>query len=145
MTKTMIPTLLDETVAFRPVFTVFDELRNWAANPSRASCSNVSIFEDHKSLLIEAPVPGIKAEDIKVDLKEGVLYIQAEKREEKNEEKKEMKCHCKTSSRFAYSVLLPQPVDEAGDIKAQIKEGILTVTLPKVQEARPIKISVKNG
>lgn len=145
MTKSLIPTLLDESVAFRPVFTLFDELRNWTGNPVRATCSNVSIFEDSKCLLIEAPVPGVKAEDIKVDLKEGVLYIQAEKKEEKSEERKEMKCHCKSSSRFAYSVLLPQPVDESGDIKAQIKDGILSVTLPKIQEARPIKISVKNG
>lgn len=142
MNRTLIPTLFnDEAIAFRPVYAVLNELKSLAGQETRSALADVSVYEDEASFVVEAPVPGVKPEDIKVDLKEGVLYIQAERKEEK----KEMKCHCKTTSRFSYSVALPQPVDEKGEIKAQTKEGILTVALPKTQAARPVKITVKHA
>ncbi len=136
MTRALLPGLFEnETFLFRPFF---NEIRNCATPCSRSECSEIGLYEDDDFVTVEAPVPGLKAEEIKVDLKEGVLYIQGEKKEEK----KEGKIHQQWTSNYSYSILLPQPIDEKGKIEAETKDGILTIRLPKSRASKPIKISV---
>lgn len=138
MTRAFIPSLFgdSERIVFRPFL---EDLKNW---PAECSCKQeVGMYEDEEAIIVEAPLPGLKADEIKVDLKEGVLYIQGEKKEEK----KEGKTHRKWSSKYSYSILLPQPVDESASIEAQTKDGVLTIRLPKSKAAKPVKITVKGS
>jgi HSP20 family protein len=131
MTRTLIPSLLNHTI--------FDELQDLASFCGRGACADVGVFEDEDSILVEAPVPGLKPDEIRVNLKEGVLYIQGERKEEK----KEGKAHRRWVAKYSYSVALPQPVDETGEIKAESRDGVLSVRLPKSRASKPVRIVVK--
>ena len=100
--------------------------------------SDVGIYEDEESILVKAPLPGIKRDQINVSLKENVLFIQGV-----SEEEKKMKVHRQVVNKFTYQVLLPVPIDERASIEANFEDGILSVTLPKAHASKPIKIVVK--
>ena len=102
----------------------------------------VDIFEDADNVIVKAELPGMKKEDIDVSLHDGMLSISGERKEER--EIKDAQTH--RSERFVgsfqRSVTLPSPVK--GDrVNAQYKDGILTVTLPKAEEAKRKQIEVK--
>lgn len=102
----------------------------------------VDIFEDADNVIVKAELPGMKKEDIDVSLHDGVLSISGERKEE--HEIKDAQTH--RSERFVgsfqRSVTLSSPVKN-DQVKAEYKDGILTVTLPKAEEAKRKQIEVK--
>ncbi len=114
---------------------VFETRRN-------GGLSNVS--ENEKEYTIEISAPGLKKEDIKIDLDDNVLRISSEI-EDKKEEKSEgyyRREFCKSS--FQRSFTLPRLVDKE-NISASMSDGILNLTIPKIKEEKKesIKISIK--
>ena len=108
----------------------------------RAWAPPVDIYEDENAFLIKVELPEINREDVKVNLNENVLSIAGERRVE-NEEKRENYHRVERSyGQFHRSFTLPQNVD-AGAINAQFKDGVLRLTLPKKEEAKPRQIEVK--
>lgn len=136
MARAFIPTLFNDE-DLRPFSSLFDEL-TWI--PFRARGGEVEIYEDEEAVFVEAPVPGLKAEDVKVNLREGVLTISGERKEEK----KNVRFHRKLSSKYAFQVALPQSVDESAPVDANLKDGILKVRLAKARSSKPVKIEVKS-
>ena len=114
------------------------ERRNYDCAPS----TNIMETDDHFKL--QMAVPGVKKEDIKIDLEKNVLNISSEKASEENKTEDEKY----TRREFAYgtfcrSFTLPETIN-TDKIGAEVKEGILTVTLPKKAEtkvSKQIKIS----
>jgi len=105
-------------------------------------CSGVNLYEDEESFILEADVPGIKPDDIKIFFDKGGVSIEAKK----TEEKKDVKHHLKSSSSFCYWVPLPAGrIDESATPEAVCKEGILKVAFPKSRASRPLKIAVKGA
>lgn len=139
MTRAFIPTMFqDEEITLRPFSSLLEEFKSCS---SKNGSYGVGIHEEEDAILVEAPLPGLKPDEIKVSLKEGILYIHGEKKEEK----KEGKTHCRCNSKYAYSILLPQPVDETGEVSAETKDGILSLRLLKSKASRPLKIVVKGS
>jgi HSP20 family protein len=104
----------------------------------------VDIKETDKEYLIKAELPEVAKENVKVSLNEGVLVIQGERKMEKEEGEKGGKYHRveRAYGSFARSFSLPDDVQSA-EIRAEHKEGMLYVHLPK-QVAPPAKsIEVK--
>ncbi|HCL56577.1 MAG TPA: hypothetical protein DHW82_06165 [Spirochaetia bacterium] len=104
----------------------------------------VDVEEDQKAFLVKAEIPGMKKEEIEVELKDNVLTIKGEKKEEK-EEKKEKKIYVKERvyGSFERSFSLPSEV-EAENIKASFKDGVLMIEIPKAEPLRNSKkIEVK--
>lgn len=101
----------------------------------------VDIKETPEAFVIEAELPGMNKEDVKVTVHEGVLSIQGERRNE--EETKDKKHH--RIERFYGSFLrrftLPDNVDE-NSVKASFKDGMLTLTLQKAEPKEPKAIEV---
>ena len=114
------------------------ERRNYECAPS------TNILETEKDFRLQMAVPGVDKKDIKIDLEKNILNISSEK-SAGEKEKEDMKY---TRREFMYgtfcrSFTLPETID-AEKINAEVKDGILTVTLPKKEETRvskQIKIS----
>jgi HSP20 family protein len=106
------------------------------------SAPAVDIFEDKDNFVVKAELPGMKKEDIDVSLHDGSLSISGERKSENTFEGAEVYRAERFFGRFQRTVALPAPV-ASGDIKAQYKDGILTVTLPKAEEAKPKQIDVQ--
>lgn len=101
----------------------------------------VDIRETDNSYEIKADLPGVKKEDISIDIGDNTLTISGERKFEEQEKKKDYIRIERSYGSFSRSFALPQNVDSA-KIKAKYKEGILDLTLPKKEEAKPKKINI---
>ena len=91
---------------------------------------SVDVSETDQEYLIRAALPAVKKEDVKVTYEDGMLTLSGERRQE--EERKDVKYHRVESyyGNFSRSFMLPDAID-ADAIKAESKDGILTIHLPK--------------
>ena len=102
----------------------------------------VDLYEDRDKLVVKVEVPGMKKEDIDISLHGEVLTLSGERKEEETFEKAETYRAERFLGRFQRTLTLPVRVD-ASKVQAAYKDGILTVTLPKAEEAKPKQIEVK--
>jgi HSP20 family protein len=102
----------------------------------------VDITEDEKEFLVQAELPGVKKEDVKVNVENGVLTICGERKFEKEEKSKKHHRVERAYGSFERSFTLPEGTDPAR-ISAEFKEGLLCVHLPKDEKAKPKSIDVK--
>ena len=105
---------------------------------------SVDVSETDGSYQIKAEIPDVKKEDVKVTLEDGVLTIQGERKQEKEEKSKRYHRVERSYGRFVRSFTLPDVVDEE-KVKAEFKDGILNLELPKSEKAKPKAIEVKVG
>ena len=118
-----------------------DELDRLFESPLTGWAPALDVHEDKDSFSIRVELPGMRREDIEVSLQDGALVISGERKEEKVTEGTEVHRQERFYGRFSRALTLPSAV--AGDkVKAQYKDGVLTVTLPKVEEAKPKQITV---
>jgi len=101
----------------------------------------LDLYEDKDNLYVKVELPGMKREDIDVSLHEGSLSISGERKSEQKHEDAEVYRAERFFGRFQRTVTLPTPV-AAEKVKAQYKDGILNITLPKTEEAKPKHIDV---
>ncbi len=105
---------------------------------------SADISETDQEYLIRAQLPAVKKEDVKVTLDQGVITIHGERKEDK--ETREEKFHRVESFRgaFSRSFSVPENIDEKA-IRAESKDGVLTVHLPKARTtaARTVEVEVQ--
>ena len=101
----------------------------------------LDLYEDKDSFVVKAELPGMKREDIEVSLHEGSLSISGERKSEEKHEGADAYRTERFFGRFQRTVALPTPV-AADKVKAAYKDGVLTITLPKTEEAKPKQIEV---
>jgi len=99
------------------------------------------ITEDEKEYLIKAELPEMKKEEVKVTVENGVLIISGERKFEKEEKRRKYHRVERGYGTFMRSFTLPDDAD-ANKIKAEFKNGLLTVHLPKTEHAKPKQIEV---
>ena len=104
----------------------------------------LDLYEDKDQLTVKVEVPGMKKEDIALSVHEGALSISGERKEQNGHEDSETYRSERLYGKFNRTVTLPSPV-AVEKIKASYKDGILTVTLPKTEEAKPRQIEVNAG
>ena len=105
---------------------------------------SVDISETDGEYQIKAEIPDVKKEDVKVTLEDGVLTIQGERKHEKEEKGKKYHRIERSYGSFVRSFTLPDLVDEE-KVKAEFKDGVLNLQLPKSEKAKPKAIEVKVG
>ena len=142
------------------VWNPFQEFENMLERYSKSGMSNlgkqmstdlsfadwapsVDIEEEDDKYLIKADLPGVDKKDIEVKMENGVLSIRGEKRTEK-ETGKGTKRHRteRFYGTFARSFTLPDAV-KADQVDATYKDGVLSLTIPKAEEAKPKSIDIK--
>jgi HSP20 family protein len=102
----------------------------------------LDVYEDKDHLYVRVEVPGMQKENIGLSLHDGSLSISGERKMEDQFKGAEVCREERFIGRFQRTVNLPVAV-AADQVKAQYKDGILTVTLPKAEEAKPKHIDVK--
>lgn len=102
----------------------------------------IDITERENEFVVRTDLPGVKKEDINITLENGVLTISAEyKKEDEQKEGDRVIRQERRYGRYVRSLRLGVPIDEK-KIKANYKDGVLELMLPKAEEAKPKKISV---
>ena len=103
----------------------------------------VDIYENGDNLVLKAELPGVNPEEVEIRVEDNTLYLKGERKFEK--EVKEQNYHRveRSYGTFTRSFSLPNSVD-ADKVTANYKDGVLTLTMPKKEEAKPktIKINV---
>lgn len=145
ITKYQRPTVI-AWPSFSPFTSLSEELDRLfeapLAAPSRQSWSpTLDVLEDKDNYFILAELPGLKREDIKVSLEDGTLTISGERKVETLSEDTSVHRVERFSGRFERSVTLPATVS-ADKVKATYTDGVLTLTLPKTEQAKPKRIDV---
>jgi HSP20 family protein len=102
----------------------------------------VDIAETDKEYLVKVELPEIPKEAVKVEIREGVLFIQGERRKETEEKGRRFHRVERAYGKFLRSFTVPQDVEE-DKVSADFKEGVLFVKMPKTTVARPKAFEVK--
>jgi HSP20 family protein len=101
----------------------------------------IEVFEKEDRFLVKAELPGMKEEDIDVSAVGDTLTIKGERKTESEVKEEDYYCCERSYGSFFRSIALPSHVD-AEKIEASYEDGILEVSLPKISEVKPKKISV---
>jgi HSP20 family protein len=100
------------------------------------------VFEDRDAVKIVAEVPGVRPEEIKLSIENNLLTIRGEKKQQAEEKSERVHRYERSYGTFERTFALPTTVDPE-KIDASSANGILTVTIPKAERARPREIPVK--
>ncbi len=104
----------------------------------------VDIVEEKDRFVLRADVPGVKPEDINVNMENGVLSVSGERHQESTEEAQGMRRVERVSGRFYRRFILPDTAN-AEEISAKSANGILEVVIPKQPEVQARRITVKTA
>jgi HSP20 family protein len=102
----------------------------------------VDLYDEGDHLVLKAELPGIKKEELNISLHGDVLTLSGERKDSGEFKEAEVFRSERFVGRFQRSITLPMSVD-SGKVQASYKDGILAVTLPKAEEAKPKRIDVK--
>jgi len=113
---------------------------------SRAWVPAVDIYETEDSLVLKAELPGISPDDVEIRVEDNTLYLKGERKFAKEVKQESLHRIERSYGTFSRSFALPGTI-EADKVKANYENGILTLTMPKREEAKPrtIKINVANA
>ncbi len=103
----------------------------------------MNIEETKDAYKISVELPGMEKDDIDIEIKDNVLTISGEKKEETRSEEGTFYRRERRFGKFSRSINLPNDIN-ANSISAEYKNGVLMLVLPKTEEAKPKKITIKN-
>ena len=103
---------------------------------------SVDVSETDGDYQIKAEIPDVKKEDVKVTVENGVLTIQGERKHEKEEKGKKYHRIERSYGSFVRTFSLPDVIEEE-KVKAEFKDGVLNLHLPKSEKAKPKAIEVQ--
>jgi len=129
---------------FRPFFEdIFGSNGEGARSGSLMRAPSSDVVETENSIRVVVEMPGIRPENLNVDIENNVLSIRGEKQEDRQEGDEKSTWHLteRRYGQFSRSFVLPRDVD-ADAIQARFDNGILTVTIPKSARARRRRIHV---
>jgi HSP20 family protein len=102
------------------------------------------VYEDEKQIVLKLEVPGVKLEDLDIQLEKQKLIVKGERRFESEEKAENFHRIERRFGSFVRSFTLPQTVDNDG-VSAGYDAGILTITLAKKAEAQPKQVKIAIG
>lgn len=102
---------------------------------------SADITETDDSFEVRAELPGVAKDDVQISVKENLLTIKGEKRQEKTDDSKDFRRIERLYGSFERKFALPPKV-ETDSIKAEFKDGVLTLSIPKPEEAKPKEIPI---
>ena len=130
---------------------LIDPNKIWQANAwndlfNEVSISNageIEMYEDDENVVVKMKAAGFKADDIDISIEGKLVTITGKVQEEIEDEDKKRKYYYREmrNESFTRSISLPTSV-KSDSVKAEFKNGILKITMPKIEEAKPKKISI---
>lgn len=151
LTRRPKTTAITPTSLFNEPLRLFADLNRWDPfgevgfqpwTPGTSYLPAFELKETANALVVKADMPGIQEKDLEINLVGNRLTISGKREEEKIQD--DEVCHLveRSYGSFNRTITLPEDMD-ANKVKAQLKEGVLTVTVPKSPEMQPKKIDVK--
>lgn len=122
-------------------FNIFEEEEFFPDIFTFSNEKGLSVSEDERSVLVEAAVPGLKADDIEISIDKGTLWVKGEKSEEEKDKKR--KYYRKASCSFSYCTSLPEGTDHDASPEATYEDGVVKITFKKKEASQPKKIQIK--
>ncbi len=122
---------------------VYDD-RLFRAGESMGWTPSVDIYEDGEELVVRAELAGVDPKDVDIRFENGVLTVKGERKMEKEDKKENYHRVELAYGTFTRSFSLPATIDSE-KIRAEAKNGVLGIHLPKKLEAKPKAIQVKVG
>ncbi|MCX8057817.1 MAG: Hsp20/alpha crystallin family protein [Spirochaetes bacterium] len=120
-----------------------DKFFNWDYDsPIKLNAPAIDIEQDENNFYIKADIPGLTKDDIEIELKDGMLTLRGEKKVEKEEKKKECFRKERWEGKFERTISLPDYIDTE-KAEATYNNGVLEITLPKKEEKKPKKLTLK--
>ncbi len=125
---------------------VFDAFFGGSATPTRARrwVPPMDLVETEDHLVLRADLPGMKREDVEIEIKDGALTIAGERTAEHEQKTEGYYRVERASGRFARSLTLPEGTEPEG-IDAQFENGVLEVRIPKPAQRKPHRIEIRAG
>ena len=111
---------------------------NWVSADTLA----LDVYETEDAFVVKASLAGVKPEDLDIHIEDNVLTVRGEARQEEKGENTRYHWQERWFGQFERSVRLPSQVD-ADKVEANLKDGVLTVSIPKAEEVKPKKIEIK--
>jgi len=111
--------------------------------PGAVYSPSVDIFENENSITVLADMPGVKAQNIKIDLRENVLTLTGRVMSPEDDKESDVLREFQTGT-FFRQFALSETIDQA-KIDAKLNDGVLRLELPKVEKVRPRQITVRTG
>jgi HSP20 family protein len=102
----------------------------------------VDIYEEKDSIIVKAELPGIKKDEVSIEIKDNVLTLSGERKYEQETKKENYHRIERFYGKFSRSFTLPETV-QVEKVKANYKDGVLEITLPKAEETKPKSIPIK--
>ncbi len=102
---------------------------------------SLDVHDEKDNFVVHVELPGMKKEDIDISLHDGVLSVSGERKHEHENKEGEVFRSERYFGKFQRSVTLPARVD-ATKVKASYKDGVLSIDLPKAEDAKPKQITV---
>jgi len=102
----------------------------------------IDLYEDENEYVVEAELPGLKQDEIKVSVEDDILTISGEKKREKEVKEGNLYRSERFYGKFERQIVLPQNT-EKDNIKASYKNGVLKVVIPKKEEAKSKRVDIK--
>jgi HSP20 family protein len=136
---------LDRWAGLRNDLDTLLELPFWAASGRQSQLFSgwtpaLDLFQNNDNVVAVVELPGLRKEDIEISLHDGTLTISGERKEEAAQTEGATRTE-RFTGKFRRSITLPTQVD-VNKVSATYKDGILTVTLPKAEEAKPKQIQI---
>lgn len=115
-----------------------EEFRELVKNPM----GEMTIFEDQNNTLhVEVPMPGLKGDEIEVNLNKNILYIKGQQKQEEGDKSKRF--YKRTERSYSLQLPLPIQVDDKQEPKAAYEDGIVKITFTKAKQEESKRIPVK--
>lgn len=137
----------------RNLFCASDHMNRWlddffhTADPTcgkwgaRRWSPSVDIFENDDTIIVKAEVPGMNKDDIEIDVKDRVLTLRGKRSSDEEVKEDDYYRRERTWGSFKRAFTLPENVDSEA-IKADYKDGVLKIDIPKPEERKPRRITV---
>jgi len=113
-------------------------ISTWLGEPHLA----LDIYQTKDTVVVKAPLPGVKPEDVEITITGDVLTIKGETKVEENVEKEDYFFQERRYGSFSRSVTLPDGL-KTDKAEASFEDGVLTLTVPKAEEHKPKSVKVK--
>lgn len=102
---------------------------------------NLDLYETEGEVVVKANVAGLKEDKIDVTFEKGVLWIKAEDQTEENDQAK--KYYSKSSWSYSYKIAVPGMLDFTKEPKAEVEDGVITITFQKAEASKPKKLTIQ--
>ena len=123
---------------------IFDTFFGANETRSRRWVPAMDLVETDDHLVLRADLPGLKREDVEIELKDGVLTVSGERKAEQQDRSEGFYRVERAFGSFSRSLSLPKGTD-AGRVTAEFEDGVLEVRIPKPEETKPVRVEIGAG